>query len=78
MKWILLGAVAVALAMLSLSLPTDKFSSHAYAGKMNGKGNGCSDRICAGINSPHYNPAQWGINSQKSNSAQSKTKGSSH
>jgi hypothetical protein len=55
MKWIsfsLLAAMALAILALSISAPI--LSSGAYASKMNGKGVGCSDRVCAGINSPKY------------------------
>jgi hypothetical protein len=51
MKWIFLGVAAVALAIFTLSIPTPMISSVAYANKMNGKGMGCSDRYCMGINS---------------------------
>ena len=54
MKTILLGASAVALAIFVLSIPSTMISSGAYANKMNGKGMGCSDRYCMGINSPKY------------------------
>jgi hypothetical protein len=53
MKWIsssLLAAMALAILALSISAPV--LSSGAYASKMNGKGTGCSDRYCRGINSP--------------------------
>ena len=45
---------AVALAILALSVSAPVLSSGAYASKMNGKGYGCSDRYCKGINSPNY------------------------
>jgi hypothetical protein len=46
----LLAATALAICSLSISAPI--FSSNAYASKMNGKGTGCSDTACRGINSP--------------------------
>ncbi|HLG80853.1 MAG TPA: hypothetical protein VKY22_07540 [Bradyrhizobium sp.] len=55
MKKILLSLLAAtALAIASLSVPGPKFSSSAYASKMDGKGYGCSDRSCTGINSSSY------------------------
>jgi hypothetical protein len=44
---------AVALAILAVSILAPMLSSDAYANKMNGKGSGCSDRYCRGINSPN-------------------------
>jgi hypothetical protein len=59
MKKFFLVAVIAALATFALSVPTNIFSSHAYANKMNGKaGGGCSDRLCAGINSAKHKPPQ--------------------
>jgi hypothetical protein len=61
MKWIsftLLPAVALAFFALSVSAPL--LSSGAHASKMNGKGSGCSDRSCRGINSPNYGKAKSG------------------
>jgi hypothetical protein len=46
MKSIIFG-VAVAFAIFTIS-------SSADASKMNGKGYGCSDRMCKGINSPNF------------------------
>jgi hypothetical protein len=54
MKSIIIGVAAAALAILALSIPSPMISSGAYANKMNGKGSGCSDRACSGINSPNY------------------------
>jgi hypothetical protein len=55
MKSISFGLLAaMALAILALSISAPMLSSGAYASKMNGKGTGCSDRYCMGINSPRY------------------------
>jgi hypothetical protein len=54
MKTVFLGVYAAALAIFILSIPSSMISSGAYANKMNGKGMGCSDRYCMGINSPKY------------------------
>ena len=55
MKQISLSVLAAtALAIFSLSMSAPMLSSSAYASKMDGKGTGCSDRTCAGINSPSY------------------------
>ena len=43
-----------ALAILALSVSAPMLSSGAYANKMNGKGSGCSDRYCRGINSSNF------------------------
>ena len=43
MKFVLGALAAVALAVLSLSIPAPVFSSDAQASRMNGKGSGCSD-----------------------------------
>jgi hypothetical protein len=51
MNQISLSLLALAICSLSISAPI--FSSNAYASKMNGKGYGCSDRDCRGINSPN-------------------------
>jgi hypothetical protein len=48
----LLAATALAIGSVSISAPV--LSSAAYASKMDGKGYGCSDRSCRGINSPNY------------------------
>jgi hypothetical protein len=53
MKTVFLGVSAAALAIFILSIPSSMISSGAYANKMNGKGMGCSDRYCMGINSPN-------------------------
>jgi hypothetical protein len=42
---------AVALAAVGLSISAPMLSSGAYASKMNGKGDACSDRGCRGVNS---------------------------
>jgi hypothetical protein len=42
MKLVIGGFAAIALAVLSLSIPAPFFSSEASANRMNGKGNGCS------------------------------------
>jgi hypothetical protein len=55
MKWISFSLLAaMALAILALSISAPMLSSGAYANKMNGKGSGCSDGVCMGINSPKY------------------------
>jgi hypothetical protein len=55
MKSISFGLLAaMALAILALSISAPMLSSGAYANKMNGKGTGCSDRLCMGINSPKH------------------------
>jgi hypothetical protein len=46
--------VTLALAIFAFSVSAPVLSSVAYASKMNGKGTGCSDRYCNGINSPGY------------------------
>jgi hypothetical protein len=46
----LFGAAVLAFFAFSLSSPL--VSTSAYASKMNGKGTGCSDNTCRGINSP--------------------------
>ncbi|WP_143199506.1 hypothetical protein [Bradyrhizobium sp. NAS80.1] len=52
---IIVGIVAVfVLAILTYSISAPMHSTRAYASKFDGKGRGCSDRICAGINSPNY------------------------
>lgn len=57
MRWISFGLLAaMALAILALSISVPVLSSGAYADKMNGKGTGCSDRYCRGINSSKNNP----------------------
>src|SRR3954452_23100920 len=53
MKWIAIALTVVGLAALSLSVPAPFFTSKAFASKMDGKGSGCSDRSCRGINSPN-------------------------
>ena len=61
MKWISFTLLpAVALAFLGLSFSAPMLSSDAYASKMNGKGSGCSDRSCRGINSSNYGKAKRG------------------
>jgi hypothetical protein len=55
MNWISFSLLAaMALAILALSISAPMLSSGAYANKMNGKGSGCSDGVCMGINSPKY------------------------
>jgi hypothetical protein len=44
---------AVAMAALALLISAPMHSSDAYASKMDGKGYGCSDRSCSGVNSPN-------------------------
>jgi hypothetical protein len=61
MKWISFSLLASAtLAILTLSISAPMLSSAAYASKMNGKGSGCSDRYCKGINSPQYGKQKSG------------------
>jgi hypothetical protein len=52
----LLATLALAI-LLSISAPM--LSSGAYASIMNGKGSGCSDRACKGINAPSYGKQSW-------------------
>ena len=42
MKWIVPALAAVALAVVSLSIPASIFTTEASASKMNGKGSSCS------------------------------------
>jgi hypothetical protein len=55
MKWVSLNLLAAAaLAVLALPISAPIISSAAYASKMDGKGSGCSDRTCRGINAASY------------------------
>jgi hypothetical protein len=61
MKWVSFSLLpAVTLAILALSISSPMLSTGAYASKMNGKGSGCSDRYCNGINSPKYGKQKSG------------------
>jgi hypothetical protein len=51
---------ALALAFIAFSVSAPMLSSDAQASKMNGKGSGCSDRTCKGINSPNYGKTKSG------------------
>jgi len=52
MRWIILGTLAAAIAVLSLSVPNPIASTAAYANKMDGKPGG-------GRNSAHYGPSKY-------------------
>jgi hypothetical protein len=47
MKWIIAGFASMALAILSLSIPSPVFTTEAHADRMNGKGN-CAGGVCTG------------------------------
>lgn len=60
MNRISFSLLTAALAMFTLLILEPIFSSSAYASKMNGKGSGCSDRSCRGINSPNFGKKKSG------------------
>ena len=56
MKWIIAGFASMALAILSLSIPTSILTTEASANRMDGKGN-CAGGVCAG-GGGHKKPAK--------------------
>jgi len=51
MKWMIVGALSIGLAILSLSIPAKIFTTEALANNMNGIGN-CSGGKCATVTCP--------------------------